>query len=65
MTITAYDFGSIIEVIVPDETGATERVVELDASWDERDAVLEAAGFERRGEWQQLNGVYQANVEEI
>lgn len=65
MAITAYDFGSIIEVIVPDETGATERVVELDASWDERDAVLEAAGFERRGEWQQLNGVYQANVEEI
>lgn len=64
MATIAYDFGDIIEVVTPDETGAAEQTLELDLDGD-RDEILCSAGFERIGEWRTVAGRTQADVEAI
>lgn len=63
MATIAYDYGDIISVEVPDETGGVTHEHELILDMN-RDETLKSAGYELIGGWVEVSGVYQITVEE-
>lgn len=59
MATIAYDLGSMIEIVISDETGGVDYTVEVDVAMDEsRNEALESAGFSILGEWDDYGTAY-------